>query len=433
MQHRSLAEFYKGEGPDLFLKCRKFQAYVDSVDEAGHFQTRYRIPILGPLDHRVLVKDLDGKPREMICFDSNSYLGLHLHPRVVGAVDRALKDFGYGTPSAQVLGGTTAHLLSLEELMADVCGREDALIFPTGYQANIAILTGLLRDNDVVFLDRYSHASIHDGCKYSQCATTLVFEHRDVEHLATLMTEHQTTIGGSLIVTDGLFSMHGDIAPLPSLLELGRRYDARVMVDDAHSLGILGASGKGIEEHFGLQGATDLYMGTFSKGAGSIGGYLCGKRDVITYLRFYARGSLFTASLPAAICAGLAESVRVMFDEPEHRQRLWANCTRLWNGFREIGLQLRPLESPIIPVRVGPEDKIGPLSVDLYSAGIKCGFAEYPAVPKDDSIMRFTVCSRHTPEDIDYTIDAVGQVARKHRIRLVEAYSPPKGWLSIDR
>jgi 8-amino-7-oxononanoate synthase len=416
--HKSLADFYGETQADLFDKCDQFHAYASIVREKGYYAVQYRVVLLSPLDHRIVVRAPDGREHEMICYDSNSYLGLHLHPRVVSAVRSALDKYGYGTPSAQVLGGTNEALLELERLMADLHGREDALIFPSGYQANIGILTGMLRSSDRAYIDEHSHASIHDGARYSG-ADVIKYPHRDVEALRELL-EADTSEGGRLIVTDGLFSMHGDLTPLPGLIEVAHRNGARVMVDDAHSLGIIGSTGRGIEEHFGIDGETDLYMGTFSKAPGALGGYVCASEVVIDYLRLFARGSLFTASPPAALCAGLAESVRVMHDEPEHRERLWKNTRYLWNGFHELDLDVRTLESPIIPVWIGDENLLGPLSIALFDAGIKCGFAQYPAVPVGQSMLRFTVCARHTREDLDRTLDALRDVSARFPITLAQ-------------
>jgi 4-hydroxy-2,2'-bipyrrole-5-methanol synthase len=413
--HRSYAQFHGRGHKDLFDKCVQFHQYAQSVRDSGVGTVQYRLELLTPLDAHIVVRASDGRAHNMICFDSNSYLGLHLHPRIISAVHRALDEFGYGTASAQVLGGTNSNLLELEHLMAQFHGRQDALIFPSGYQANVGILTGLLRKKDRAYIDQYSHASIHDGAAFSG-AKVKAYPHCDVDALEAMLAAHEGDFG-KLIVSDGVFSMHGDLAPLPGLIAAGRRLGARVMIDDAHGLGVIGPTGRGLEEHYGMQGETDLYMGTFSKAPGSLGGYICADAEIIDYLRYFARGSLFTATTPAALCAGLAESVRVMQEEPEHREKLWQNCRYLWNGFDDIGLQLRPLESPIIPVAIGDENMQGPLSLKLFDAGIKCGFAQYPAVPMGECMLRFTVCSRHDREDLDRTIGVLHDLSKQLPIR----------------
>jgi glycine C-acetyltransferase len=213
-----------------------------------------------------------------------------------------------------------------------------------------------------------------------------------------------------------MFSMHGDLAPLPELREITRRYGARLMVDEAHGTGILGATGRGLEEHFGMRGAVDVLMGTFSKAPGSVGGYVCGDRSMVEYLRYFSRPSIFTANLPAAICAGLIEAFRIMRDEPEHRERLWANTRRMWQGLKTLDLEVGANPSPILTVGIGHESKQPLLAVELYRAGLKCGLARYPAVPHGHAILRMTMNARHTYEEIDRTLDVLADIAHRHEL-----------------
>jgi len=405
----SLSEFRDSRTDDLFEKCGRFFEYAEATREVGAYQAMYRVPLASGLDHRIVIDDpYTGRRREMVCFDSNSYLGLHLHPRVVAAAHRVLDEVGLGTPSAQVLGGTNRHLVALEEEVATMLGRPAAVIFPSGYQANVGILTALLREKDAVLLDRFSHASLHDGARYSG-ARRAVWEHRDPQDLDRCLAGCDAR--GKLVVTDGVFSMHGGLAPLPALRAVCDRHGARLMVDDAHGLGILGASGRGIEEHFDMPGEVDVLMGTFSKAPGAAGGYVAGDPALVEYLRFFAHGSLFTATLPAPVCAGLTEAVRVMREEPWHREALWANVGRMHGALVAAGLQVPALESPILAVRVGDEALLPVLAVQLFHADIKCGIARYPAVPHGESILRFTVNARHTAEDIDHTVAVLAELA----------------------
>ena len=410
---RSLSEFARSEGPDPLEKCRRWHQYVDEVRATGVFDAMYRIELQGPLDHRILARDAStGETRELVCFDSNSYLGLHLHPRVRAAAHRAIDEAGVGTPSAQVLGGHNRWLRALEERVAALLGREQCLVFPSGYQANVGILTGLLRSGDRVIADRFSHASLHDGCAYSG-ATVLTYAHGDLESL-----DSQLAAGGpgALIVADGLFSMHGDLCDLPGLRAVANRHGARLLIDDAHSVGILGATGGGIEDYYGMRGAVDVLMGTFSKAPGAVGGYVVGDGALIDYLRYLSHGALFTASLPAPTCAAVTEAFAVMQDEPELRERLWANTRHMWQGLVDVGLRVPPLSSPIITVQVGNEALMGPLAVTLFRAGVKVGMAQYPAVPRGQSILRITVNARHTNEDLDGTLEVLGRLGREFAI-----------------
>jgi glycine C-acetyltransferase len=409
-----LASFQDSETPDLFNKARRFYDFKTQVEAVGFYQVLYRIQLTSPLDHRITVVDpFTGGDKEMICFDSNSYLGLHLHPRVNEAVRTAVDAMGYGTASAQVLGGTNRYLLELEEIVAAAHDREACLVFPSGYQANVGILTGLLRPGDLVAADEYSHASLQDGCRYSR-ATFKRYRHRDMDDLALILDQHAARARGVLVASDGVFSMHGDLAPLPQMRELCDRHGARLYIDDAHGTGVIGATGKGVEEHFGLQGSADVMMGTFSKAPGAAGGYVCSDPEIVDYLRFFSHGALFTAALPAHTCAGVAEAFRVMNDEPWHRRRLRENTQRMWQGLRSVGLELGELASPILAVQVGDENKLPPLAVELFTAGIKAGMGQYPAVPKGESILRFTMNARHTEEDIDRTIEVLADLGERH-------------------
>jgi 7-keto-8-aminopelargonate synthetase-like enzyme len=413
----NITEFARSQGPDVLEKCRRFHQYANEVRAAGVFDAMYRIELQGPLDHRILARDAStGETRELVCFDSNSYLGLHLHPKVRAAAHRAIDEAGVGTPSAQVLGGHNRWLRALEERVAALLGREKCLVFPSGYQANIGILTGLLRSGDRVMVDRFSHASVHDGCAYSG-ATVLTYAHGDLESLDAQLAEGTP---GALIIADGLFSMHGDLCDLPGLRSVADKYGARLMIDDAHSVGILGATGGGIEEHYGMRGAVDVLMGTFSKAPGAAGGYVVGDQALIDYLRFLSHGALFTASLPAPTCAAITEAFAVMQNEPEHRERLWANTRRMWQGLVDVGLRVPPLSSPILTVHVGDERLLGPLAVALFQAGVKTGLAQHPAVPRGQSILRITVNARHTQEDLDLTLNVLGRLGRVFGI--VEAH-----------
>jgi glycine C-acetyltransferase len=408
-----LADFQRGEGRDLLDKCREFRVFTDGLRREGYFQSQYRVTLEGPLDHAIRVRDpFTGKTREMLCFDSNSYLGLHLDPRVVGAARRVLEEAGYGTPSAQVLGGTNRWLRELEETISAFYGREDTIVFPTGYAANVGALTGLLREDDLAARDRFSHASIHDGCRWSGARFGGAYPHLDLAELDRMLERDGPAARGKLVVTDGVFSMHGHVAPLPGLRKIASRHGARLMVDEAHSLGVFGETGRGLEEHFGLPGSIDVLMGTFSKAPGSLGGYVTGRADLVEYLRFFARSSMFTASLPAALCAGLTEAFRIIATEPEHRERLWANARQLRGRLEADGLAVPPRDSPILPVFLGDERLLWAFSRELFARGVKCGSVCHPAVPRGESILRLTLNSRHTKEELDRAADALSAVAR---------------------
>lgn len=408
------AAFFRDRSPDLSARWHRFSEMLDGLRAAGRYQAQYRLELLGPIDHEILVRDpFTSRPKRMTCFDSNSYLGLHLHPRVVAAVRRTLDAAGYGTPSAQLLAGTNRWLRELEDVVAAFHGREAALVFPSGYAANVGILTGLVGSGDVVVRDRLSHASLHDGCRFSG-AKSAVYAHRDPASLERALARESASGGARLVVTDGVFSMHGRIAPLPALRQAADRHRALLYVDEAHATGILGATGRGTEEHFGLPGSVDVLMGTFSKAAGAAGGYVAGSREMIDYLRFHANAGLFTASLPAPVCAGVAEAFRVMSDEPALRERLWTNARRLAALLSAAGLAVVSTDSPILSVLAGRAETLLAAGRDLFDAGVKCGVVTYPAVPADESLLRLTANARHTDAEIDRTAAILAEVASRH-------------------
>ena len=397
---------------DLFYRFGRFRRELEAAEQRGIVSTQYRLTLDGPLDRVIRVIDSrTGAPRTMVCFDSNSYLGLHLDPRVVGATRRVLDQVGYGTPSAQLLSGTNRWLRDLEATLADFHGREAALVFPSGYAANVGAMTALLLPGDAVVRDRFSHASVHDGARFARVKHGGTFAHRDMSDCERVI-EACPAGASRLIATDGVFSMHGTLAPLAELARVAQRHGARLLVDDAHGTGVLGPTGRGVEEHFGMLGVADVLVGTFSKAPGAVGGYVVGSRDLIDYLRFHARASVFTAALPAAICAGVAEAFRVMSVDAEPRERLWANARRFHAGARQLGLTRAPLESPIIPIAAGDDERLYALCLALYDDGIKCGSVRTPAVPRGEAVLRFSMNARHTNQDIDESLDALDRAVR---------------------
>ena len=416
LETHSLADFAGGGGHDVLAKCTRFASLVADFDAREDARGQFRVELEGPLDHHARHRDpATGTVRELVCFDSNGYLGLQRDPRVVAAVHRALDEVGYGTPSAQLLGGTSRHLRELEDTVSAFVGREATAIFPSGYAANVGALTALLSRGDFAAHDRFAHASIADGCRFSG-ATTRLYGHGDMTALDGVLSRIPRTVSGRLVVTDGLFSMHSSIADLPTLRRLCDKHGARLMLDDAHGLGVLGETGRGTEEHWGMQGSADILMGTFSKAPGSIGGYVSGSRELVEYLRFFARAGVFTAALPAATCAGITEAFRIMEREPEHRTRLWENARRLWSGLRETGWIVPREASPIVTAFVGHDRLLYRASRELFDRGFKVGVVSYPAVPKNQSVLRMSVSARHTAEDLDRAIDALADIGRRYGV-----------------
>jgi glycine C-acetyltransferase len=414
-EQHTLVDFYRLDSEDLFAKCDHFYEVIKDMLRKRFFQSQYRVTLTSGLDNRICVfNPITRQEQEMICFDSNSYLGLHKHPRVLEAVKKALDQAGYGTPSAQLLCGTNRYLRELEQTISDYYGREETIVFSSGYATNLGCISALVRENDLVVRDRFSHASVHDGCRFNRSQFSKIYRHNDMEDLRRILSEYADRTQGKLIVTDGVFSMHGRVAKLDALVEIAREFGAKLMVDEAHSLGVIGRTGRGIEELFDLEGRIDILMGTFSKAPGCAGGYVTGARELITYLRFYARSNMFSAALPAHICAGIAESFRIIEDEPWHREKLWENVHYFVPRLREMGYITPDPESAIVTLLVGSNKLLWAMSRDLFQSGIKCGNVSYPAVPLDEGIIRMTLNARHTRKDLDETLDILHRTGEQY-------------------
>jgi 7-keto-8-aminopelargonate synthetase-like enzyme len=358
------------------------------------------------------------REEDFVCFDSNSYLGLHVHPSVVEATSQALTEFGYGTPSAQLLSGTNRHLRELEDIISWFHGREDTVVFSSGYAANVGTITALVGRNDIGIADQYSHTSIHDACAWANPKQLRTFPHKDYTALDAVLGRMVAARpdAGKLLISDGVFSMHGSVANLPRLREVADKHRATLMIDEAHSTGVLGHSGRGIEEHFGLERAVDVLMGTFSKAPGTVGGYVSGSEELVTFLRFFANSGMFSAAIPAALCAGLKVAFEIMANDPEPRERLWENINWLAPALNDAGLLVADAESPILTVFIGDTNLLWQVSRDLYARGVKCGNVCFPAVPPGEGILRISVNARHTREDLQRCVDSIREVADRYEI-----------------
>ena len=359
------------------------------------------------------VVDMEGAARIML--GSNNYLGLTGDERVVQGAQAALSKYGTGLTGSRLLNGTIALHLELEQEIAEWMGAEEALVFTTGHQANLAALGTLLAPGDTVVADSGDHASILDGCLLSR-AKLRAFRHNRMDKLERTLVKAAADGGGVLVVVDGVFSMEGDVAPLGQITELCARYGARLMVDEAHGAGVLGARGAGASELLGVEDRVDLRMGTFSKSLASCGGFLAGDHEVIDFLRVQSRAFLFTAAgVPAAVGAALAALRIVRSDEgPQLLERVLANAAYLHRGLRERGFKVVEHEgdhmTPIVPVIVGDDWKAVLLWRALYDAGVFVNVAIHPAVPPGGALLRTSVMATHDHATLDRALDAFAVV-----------------------
>ena len=349
--------------------------------------------------------------RRVLMFGSNSYLGLTNHPRVIEAAVEATRKYGTGCAGSRFLNGTIDLHLQLERELAAWVGKEDAMVYSTGFQVNLGVVSCVTGRDDYVICDELDHASIVEGRRLS-FSTPRKYRHAD---MASLERELQRCRPDSikLIVTDGVFSMEGDIAPLTDIVRLARKYDANVMVDEAHGFGVLGPQGRGACHHLGVADGVDLIMGTFSKSFASIGGFIASDSDTINYLRHNSRSYIFSASLtPAATAAALA-SLHIMQNEPEHIERLWEVTRYALDGFRALGFEIGATETPIIPLYVRDMDKTFLVTRMLFDEGIFVNPVVPPACASGDTLIRFSLMATHTKRQVDYALEKMTKCFRK--------------------
>ena len=353
---------------------------------------------------------MEGKRRIML--GSNNYLGLTVHPRVVEAGVQALREYGSGCSGSRFLNGTLKLHTSLERELADFLGKEAVMTFSTGFQSNLGIISAICGKNDYVICDRENHASIYDGCKLSY-ATMLRYRHNDMEHLEKCLKKVPDT-AGILIVTDGVFSMGGDIANLPEIVRLAKAYGARVMVDDAHGLGVLGNGGRGTADYFGLADDVDIIMGTFSKSLASIGGFMAASERVVDYVRHASRPYIFCASIPPASAATAREALRILREQPELPARLHALSMYMRSGLKSRGIAIRDSETPIIPIYTYDVFTTLETAKALYDEGVYVNPVLPPATPATECLLRTSYMATHTEALLDEALDVIERVVKAH-------------------
>jgi 8-amino-7-oxononanoate synthase len=352
---------------------------------------------------------MDGENVLLLC--SNNYLGLANDSRLKKQMLQGIETWGCGSGGSRLISGSLAIHRALEQRLARFHGSEAALLFNSGYSANLSLLTALMGEGDVIYSDELNHASIVDGCRLSK-ASIRIYHHLDMEHLESLLKENQGK-RGKLIVTDGIFSMDGDIAPLPELVELARKYEALTMVDDAHAIGVFGPTGRGTLEHFHLSDEVDILMGTFGKALGCFGAYVAGRRSLIEFLINTGRVFLYTTALPPSISATVLASLDLLDEEPERRERLWANVDYLREGLNQIGFNTVKSEAHIIPVLTGEPKITMEMDRKLLERRVFVQGIRPPTVPEGKCRLRVTVMATHTREDLDFALEQFEKVGKE--------------------
>jgi len=349
--------------------------------------------------------------RDVINLSSNNYLGLTTHPRMREAAIQAVRSLGVGSGSVRTIAGTMDLHMELERRIAAFKKTEGSVVFQSGFAANAGTVSALLGKGDLILSDELNHASIIDGARLSR-ADIKVFPHRDVSALERLLDETRE-VKRRLVITDGVFSMDGDIAPLPKIAALARAHGAIMMIDDAHSSGVLGRAGRGTVDHFDVHGQVDVQVGTLSKAIGVLGGYVCGSKSLIDYLYHRARPFLFSTSHPPAVAAACLTAFDVLEEEPERIERLWANTKRFKAGLKRLGFDTGTSETPITPILVGEADLAMRFSDRLFERGVFAQGIGFPTVAKGKARLRTIVTATHTDEDLDRALSILGDVGRE--------------------
>jgi glycine C-acetyltransferase len=383
------------------------------LDELRAKGTYFKLRILD--DQQAPVCHYDGK--EVINLASNNYLGLANDPRLIEAAIAATRKYGVGSGAVRTIAGTMKIHMELEEKIARFKNVEACVVFQSGFTANAGTVSSILGKEDYILSDELNHASIIDGARLSR-ATIKVFRHKDVAHCEQLLQELAPLPGKKLVITDGVFSMDGDIGPVDKLAALAEKYGAIMMVDDAHASGVLGRNGRGSVDHFGMHGKVDVQVGTLSKAIGALGGYVCGSRDLIDYLYHRARPFLFSTSHPPSVAASCIAAFDILESEPERIERLWAN-TRYFQGelrqagFNVGGVTTPATETPITPVIVGEGRATMELSRALFDEGVMATGIAYPTVPEGKARLRLILTSEHTRAQLDRALETMERVAKR--------------------
>ena len=383
--------------------------YIDKQIEELKNDGVYRIL---PINYEACTNVIELNHKQVVNLSSNNYLGLANHPKVKQAAIEAVEKYGDGTGSVRTIVGNQDILEDLEVLLAKVKREEAVTCFQSGLNCNIGTIQAIVNKGDLIISDELNHASIIDGVRLSR-ADKAVFKHSDMADLERVLKEKRDQYANVLIITDGVFSMDGDLAKLPEIVKLAKKYDCLTYVDDAHGSGVLGESGRGTVDHYGLHGEVDFIIGTLSKAIGVIGGYVASKKNVKEWLLHRARPILFSTALPPAAVGAIIASVNLLMESTEYTDRLWDNAAYFKKGLKELGFNTGHSETPITPVMIGEEAKTMQFSKALLANGVFVSGIVFPTVPKGTGRLRCMISASHTKEDLDFAIEVFGRVGKE--------------------
>ena len=401
------------ENEDLFDKTKRLDEVLQSGIMTGN--EALGMVTMNKVQPESEIKEKDGTVHPVIMLGSNSYLNLSTHPKVMQGAREALEKYGYGMGAVSNYAGITELHKELEARIAKFYNQEDSIVFPSGYGANVGIISALCGENDVIINDAANHASIFDGCRLSG-AEIKVYPHRDMKYLERILSRLPEEKTGRLIITDGVFSMDGDIAPLDEIVRLAEKYNCRIMVDDAHGVGIVGKTGRGSAEHYNVMDKIDLHVGMLSKGPAGLGGYCAAKREIIRYLRLYARSYFFSTALPASVAGGLNEVFKLLETDTAGREKLLENTEYLKKKLVEQGFDIVHTQSAIVPVMIYKEPVLFEMYDKLRKAGVYVNIVTYPAVRRKECRLRLCTMKDLTFEQIDKAVQILTNIAKEYKV-----------------
>jgi 8-amino-7-oxononanoate synthase len=381
---------------DIFSKCSEFNKMVEYIKAQNQF---FYLREIDP----AATPTVTMRGKTIIMLGSNNYLGLTSHPKVVEATINAINEYGTGACSSRVLTGTTSLHTKLEKKLAEFKGTEDAVVFSTGFMTMMGTISALTQAGDIILSDELNHASIVEGCRLSK-AQKMIYKHNNMENLEEKLSQCDPS-ANKIIITDGVFSMKGTVVNLPEIKKLAEKYDARIMVDDAHGTGVLGAKGHGTLEHFNMEGEIDLVCGTFSKSLGTIGGFTGANKEVVTFLKLNSRPFIFTASPPPSVAATVLACLEVMEEEPELYEKLRKNTGFIKDGLKDMGFTIEETITPIIPILIGDNEKTFKMTGMLEEEGVFVNPVVPPAVPKESSLIRVSIMASLSIKDLEFSLD----------------------------
>ncbi len=404
--------FYFGAGEDAFALLEPFDDWWREVKPAGYYL--YELPLHTAPGTRVDVEDTKTGDirRGLVNFASYNYLGLSYRPEVKQAIKEAAEVYGGGSSGSPILSGTTALHKQFAEEVAAFKGKEAAMIFPTGYSANVGTIAGLMRSGDLIVADQYAHASIVDGMILSK-AKSRFFRHNRADDLDRKLSGFE---GKKLVIIEGVYSMDGDVPPLAEIVEVCRKHGARLMIDEAHSAFVFGETGKGVSEDQGFDDEIDIHLGTFSKSLGGQGGYIAGSTQLINYLRGFSRSRFFSCALSPVVVAGLRKALELATNEPELRQKLWDNVAYMQKLLGDAGVPMGDSTSHVIPIMVRDDARVFAMGEEIFREGVFINPVKYPAVGKHKSRFRMSISAAHTHEDLEEGAETIARVLRRYGV-----------------